>query len=465
MMGFDTIAAVSTPYGKGGVAVIRVSGEKAIEISEKVFFAKNGKKLSDMPSRTMCYGEIWRTYKNGEKICIDDGMAAVFRAPASFTGEETVEINCHGGILVTQNVFSALIEAGARAARAGEFTRRAFVNGKIKLTQAEALGHLLEAENENQLLLSRGGMRGILSEKTEGIYNRLVNVMGSVYAKIDFPDEDLSDLGRDEIKKELFAIREEIEALAATYKTGRAVSQGIPTAICGHTNVGKSSVYNRIVGYDAAIVTDIEGTTRDVLREKVSFGGVTLRISDTAGIRETDDIVENIGIKRAIDEIDDCELILAVFDRNKKIDDADKEFYKGLLDSGKEIIALFNKSDVTGNSDTEIDDGGIFKRKIFISAKTGEGFDTLAKAVGELYIDGGISLYTDAVVSDGRQYSALLSCVEEILRASDALDSGLPLDLCSVDIEEAMSSLAELDGREIGEDVVANIFSRFCVGK
>ena len=465
MMCFDTIAAVSTPYGKGGVAVIRVSGEKAIEICERVFFLKSGKKLSDIPSRTMCYGEIWRTYKNGERICIDDGMAVVFRAPASFTGEETVEINCHGGMLVTQSVFSAVVEAGARSARAGEFTRRAFVNGKMKLTQAEALGHLLEAENENQLLLSRGGMRGILSEKTEGLYARLVNVMGSVYAKIDFPDEDLNELGREEIRGELSAIRDEIDALALTYKTGRAVSQGIPTAICGHTNVGKSSVYNRIVGYDAAIVTDIEGTTRDILREKVSFGGVTLRISDTAGIRETDDIVENIGIKRAIDEIEDCELILAVFDRNKKIDESDKEFYKKLIESGKEVIALFNKSDDPQVSDEDIDDSGIFKKKIFVSAKTGEGFDALASAVGELYIDGAISLYTDAVVSDGRQYSALLACVARLSNAIEALDICLPLDLCSVDIEEAMSSLAELDGREIGEDVVANIFSRFCVGK
>ena len=243
------------------------------------------------------------------------------------------------------------------------------------------------------------------------------------------------------------------------------MSEGIPTAICGHTNVGKSSVYNRIVGYDAAIVTDIEGTTRDVLREKVSFGGVTLRISDTAGIRETDDIVENIGIKRAIDEIGGCELILAVFDVNKPIDEADREFYRGLIDSGKEIIALFNKSDVTQSSESDIDDGGIFKRRLFVSAKTGEGFDALAGLVGELYIDGTISLYTDAVVSDSRQYSALLASISGLSRAIDALDGFLPLDLCSVDIEDAMSSLAELDGREIGEDVVANIFSRFCVGK
>jgi tRNA modification GTPase len=308
-------------------------------------------------------------------------------------------------------------------------------------------------------------MKGILSEKTEILYSRLVDVMGSVYAKIDFPEEDLNELGRDDIKNELVSVRSEINVLADTYRTGRAVSDGIATAICGHTNVGKSSIYNRIVGYDAAIVTDIEGTTRDVLREKVSFGGVTLRLSDTAGIRHTDDIVENIGIKRAIDEISGCELVLAVFDTNEGISDSDKEFYRDLAASGKEIIALFNKSDISYTSPSDIDTDGIFDKKIMISAKTGEGFDKLAEAVGKLYIDGNISLYSDAVVSDGRQYSALVSSSASLTRAIEAIEYGLELDLCSIDIESAMSSLGELDGREIGEDVVANIFSRFCVGK
>ena len=459
----DTIAAISTPHGKGGIAVIRISGDRAIEIAESVFeLSSKEKRLSDIPSRQMCRGSVWRAYK-GERVCIDDGMAVVFRAPSSFTGEDTVEINCHGGILVSQSVLMAIIEAGARAASAGEFTRRAFVNGKMRLTQAEALGLLLEAETENQLLISRGGMKGILSDATEEIYSSLVDVMGSVWAKIDFPDEDLNELGTSQIKEALEKARDKVDRLAATYKTGRAVSEGIPCAICGHTNVGKSSIYNRIVGYEAAIVTDVEGTTRDILRQKVSLGGVTLRLSDTAGIRDTDDVVESIGIKRAKEEIEGCELIFAVFDATEKISAEDESFYRALIESGKTVIALYNKADAVFGETSAVSD--IFEKSILISAKTGEGFDELANLVGEMYIDGNINLHNDAVVMDNRQYSALIAASESLERAIFAIDSGLPLDLCAVDIEASMSELGELDGREIGEDIVANIFSRFCVGK
>ena len=464
MMLFDTIAAISTPQGKGGIAVIRISGDDAIKISEKVFEVvnKDVKTLSELPSRYFCRGRIWRNYGD-ERICIDDGMAVVFRAPASFTGEDTVEINCHGGALVTASVLSAVIEAGARAAVAGEFTRRAFVNGKMKLTQAEALGLLLEAESENQLLISRSGMKGILSDATEAIYTRLVNVMGSVWAKIDFPEEDLNEMTREDIRAELSAILCETQKLAATYKTGRAVSEGIPAAICGHTNVGKSSVYNRIVGYDAAIVTDIEGTTRDILREKVSLGGVTLRLSDTAGLRDTEDVVESIGIERARIEIEKCELIFAVIDATTVLSSEDEEFYRELIASGKQVIALYNKTDLLDGEDICVSD--VFDKKIFVSAKSGEGFDTLAETVNKLYIDGNLNLYNDAVVMDGRQYSALVSCMASLERAIGAIDNLLEFDLLAVDIEEAMVNLGEMDGREVGEDIVSNIFSRFCVGK
>ena len=461
---FDTIAAVSTPRGKGGIAVIRISGEDAMKISEKVFEVvhKDAKTLSDLPSRYFCRGRIWRNYGN-ERICIDDGMAVVFRAPASFTGEDTVEISCHGGALVTASVLSAIVEAGARAAVAGEFTRRAFVNGKMRLTQAEALGLLLEAETENQLLVSRSGMKGILSGATEELYSCLVNVMGSVWAKIDFPDEDLSELSREQIREALSDVLSRVHKLAATYKTGRAVAEGIPTAICGHTNVGKSSVYNRIVGYDAAIVTDIEGTTRDILREKVSLGGVTLKLSDTAGLRDTVDVVESIGIERARSEISKCELILAVLDARDPLSAEDEELYRGLIESGKQVIALYNKTDLIDGESVET--SLIFDKKIFVSAKTNEGFDLLAEMINKLYIDGELNLYNDAVVMDSRQYSAILACGEALERAVLSIDSALALDLVAVDIEAAMVKLGEIDGREAQEDIVANIFSRFCVGK
>jgi len=461
MMFFDTVAAISTPHGKGGVALIRISGEKAIEIAAKVFRPASGKALSELQHARLCRGGIYRNY--GEKeICIDDGMAAVFFAPHSFTGENVVEINCHGGMLVTRSVLEAVIEAGARMATAGEFTRRAFVNGKMKLTQAEALGYLLDAENESQLLLSRGGMRGALSEKTEEFYSALVDVMGSIYAKIDFPDEDLNELSREEMRDAVESVKNSVLSLADTYRTGRAVNAGIRTAICGHTNVGKSSIYNRIVGRDAAIVTEIEGTTRDVLTETVSFGGVTLRLCDTAGLRETEDVVESIGIKRAKDELDRSELVFAVFD-GAALSHDDKEFYEELIKNGKKVIALYNKSDIRDYEAQELPE--IFERKIFVSADTGEGFDELKKLVGDMYIDGTISLYSDAIVMDERQYSSLIAAAKSLERALETIDAGMSLDVCSVDIEAAMSDLGELDGREVGEDVVANIFKRFCVGK
>ncbi len=458
---FDTIAAIATPIGKGGVAMIRISGERAVEIADMMFVSAKGIQPHEFEPSRLYYGDIFRVGDDGERTCIDDGMAAVFRAPHSFTGEDTVEISCHGGVLVTKSVLRAALCAGARMASAGEFTRRAFVNGKMKLTQAEALGYLLEAENENQLLLYRGGMKGILSEKTSELYGALVDVMGSIYARIDFPDEDLAEMSREQMRSHLDRVLSSLDSLLSTYRTGRAISKGIPTAICGRTNVGKSSIYNRIVGRDAAIVTDVEGTTRDVLRETATLGGVTLRLSDTAGIRETDDVVESIGIERARSEIKECEMILAVFDGDGMTDE-EESFYRELSESGKRVVALYNKSDLGRR---ELPSGDIFHRVISVSAKTGDGFAELESTVSEMFIDGELSLGTDAVVMDERQYSAISASAEALRRAIEAIDAGLALDVCCVDVEQAMSELGELDGTEVSENIVNNIFSRFCVGK
>ena len=317
---FDTIAAVSTPRGKGGIAVIRISGADAISVAERVFLPKSKKPLSDIDHAKTVYGDIRAKDTDGRVINIDDGMAVCFHAPRSFTGEDTVEISCHGGVLITQTVLEAVFAAGARPATAGEFTRRAFVSGRMSLSQAEALGELLEAKTHSQMLLSRSGVRGVLSDKIEELYTKLGDVLSSIYAKIDFPDEDLADMGRDDIEVSVSDIRDEAVKLASTYKTGRAVSEGIRTVICGRTNAGKSSLYNMRVGREAAIVTDIEGTTRDILEETASFGGVTLRLCDTAGLRDTDDKVESIGVDRARSEMKNAELILAVFDGTRNPD-------------------------------------------------------------------------------------------------------------------------------------------------
>lgn len=457
----DTIAAVGTPYGKGGVALIRISGEDAVAIGERVFVPKNGAPLSSQPTARMCYGEI---FMQGERVAVDDGMAVCFRAPHSFTGEDTVEITCHGGILVTQKVLAAVLAAGARQAEAGEFTRRAYLSGRVSLTGAEALGDLLEAQNETQLTLARNGMSGRLGERTGALYDRLRKVMSAVCAAIDFPEEDLSEMSREEIVAAVSDVLRDTERLCATYGTGRAVNEGIATVICGRANAGKSSVYNRILGYDAAIVTEIEGTTRDVLRERASLGKVTLRLCDTAGLRQTTDRVESIGIERTLSEIDHSELILAVFDASSPLTEEDYDLCRRIRESRKTAIALLNKTDRRTAENFVLPDEG-FAHVLTVSALTGEGFDRLCEAVERLFIDGSVSMSDDAVVTGARQYAALTGAIDSLRFALEDLQSGTPLDLCCIGIENAMSALGQIDGREIGEEIVSEIFSRFCVGK
>ena len=462
---FDTIAAISTPYGKGGVAMIRISGADALSVADAIFRPISGKRMSEIGVSKACYGEILSPMENGKAI--DDGIAVYFRAPHSFTGEDTVEISCHGGILLTQKVLSCALQAGARMAEAGEFTRRAYVLGKIRLNEAESLGNLLEAKNEGQLSLARGGMKGRLTSKMDELYCSLRSVLTEIYANIDFPDEDLADMSREEMLDALKNVLKEINVLSATYKTGSAVSEGIPTVICGRTNAGKSSVYNRIVGYDAAIVTDIEGTTRDVLRETATLGKVTLLLCDTAGIRQTEDRVENIGIERSIKEIDGAGLILAVFDGSKSPDKDDYELVQKIIDIKASSVALINKTDILSNgiNDELCELLSGFEFKVEISALTGEGFDELSGTVDKMFIDGTLDFDNDAIITGARQYAAITKAADFLANAICDIERGISIDACCVEVECAMSALGELDGREIGEEIVHEIFSHFCVGK
>ena len=462
---FDTVAAISTPYGKGGVAIIRISGADALMIANKIFRCASGKLLSDMPVGKMCYGEIFMP--DGDTRGIDSGMAVYFKAPHSFTGEDTVEINCHGGILVTQKVLSAALCAGARMAEGGEFTRRAYISGKIRLNEAESLGTLLEAKNDTQLSLARNGMRGRLSAKMDEIYLSLRTVLTGIYAVIDFPDEDLSEISREEMLDMLKDTLKSTCELASTYQTGRALSEGIPTVICGKTNAGKSSVYNRILGYDAAIVTDIEGTTRDVLRETAVLGKVSLNLCDTAGIRKTEDKIEQIGIERSLKEISGAGLALAVFDGSRQPDGEDRELVEHIKKLNVPCIALINKSDSYQNEPNNLLEELLssVEHKLYVSALDGQGFEKLPELIDSMFIDGSLDIDNDAIITGARQYSAVIKAQEQLSAAVIDIENGVPLDACCVEVECAMSSLGELDGREIGEDIVAQIFSHFCVGK
>lgn len=456
---YDTIAALSSPVGKGGVAVIRISGNEAFEIAERVFKSASGKSFSEIKPNMMTYGWII----SEEKI-IDDGLCVKFCSPRSFTGEDTVEINCHGGIFITQKVLSAVFSAGARPAVAGEFTRRAFVNGKMALSQAEALGTLLEAKNDEQVTLARSAMGGKIKDACEKLYSQLVALVAQVYAKVDYPEEDLADMDSYEMSEALRTLLNDVTALKSTYKTGHAVMEGIRTVICGKPNVGKSSLYNKLVGRDAAIVTEIEGTTRDILSETVSLGRVTLRLVDTAGIRDTDDVVEKIGVERALKSLEESELVLAVFDNSRELDGEDLEIIDATCGTNATKIALINKND----EETRLNEDVLkekFDHILRISAKNDEGIDQLRALVEQMYINEQIDTQNDAILINARQHASLVQTEKHLSLALEALECGLSPDLAGVDIELAMSHLSEIDGREVDEDIVAQIFSHFCVGK
>lgn len=456
----DTIAAIGTPHGKGGVAMIRISGDRAFEIADEVFEPFGKKQLSDIGMRYSVYGRIF-SESGGVRESIDDGILVKYKAPYSFTGEDVVEICCHGGVLVTGEVLDAVLCRGARMAEAGEFTRRAFVNGKMSLTSAEALGTLLDAVTHEQVRLSGAGMRGILGESIDAEYKTLTRVMSSIFAVIDYPDEDLADMSREEISRAVSSVLERLKRLEATYKTGHAIAEGIPTVICGHTNAGKSSLYNLMVGHDAAIVTDIEGTTRDVLKETASVGGVTLRLCDTAGLRESDDTVEKIGIDRAKREMENAELIIEVFDGTDHSHVSHESI--GLNNAYK--IAVLNKCDITDEKTIKCFDATGYDKVIVMSALTGAGYSDLERAIKDAFTDGEIDTGKDPVIANARQHSSIVRAIDSLENAKDSIISGQMYDICSGDIELAMESLSELDGRGINEDIVKDIFSRFCVGK
>lgn len=460
---FDTVAAISTPRGRGGVAVIRISGSNAFEVAGRVFRAASGKEFSSLTPNRLVYGSV---ICDGEAI--DDCLAVRFCAPHSFTGEDTAEIHCHGGAYITQRVLEVVLAAGARAAQAGEFTRRAFVNGKLTLSRAEALGTLLEAQNDSQLRLARSGMEGRLTSACEKLHSDLIGLIAQVYAVVDYPEEELADMSTEEMAARTGELLSRVRTLRSTYRTGHAVMEGVRTVICGKPNVGKSSIYNALLGREAAIVTDVEGTTRDLLSETVSVGGATLRLTDTAGLHDTADTVERIGVDRALDALDAAELILAVLDGSRELDEDDRKMLDDIKTKSAEKIIIINKNDKYPTINAE-ELREISPHIVSTCARSGdgdgEGIAELRELIGRLFVDGELDLRNDAVIANARQYAALSGAAEHLELALRALESGFSADLAGVDLELAVARISEVDGREVGEDVVAEIFSHFCVGK
>ncbi len=451
----DTIAAVSTPRGKGGVALIRISGDDALGVLKKCFLPKYEK---DFTPRKAVYGKIVR----GDET-VDTGLATYFEAGHSYTGDPTAEITCHGGVAVTAAVYEAALSAGAVPAEAGEFTRRAFVNGRLTLTEAEAVGRLIDADTESRRKLAASAAGGKLSEKTEEIRRGLTHVLAALYAAIDYPDEDIGDYGEENLLPEIEIAAEKTKKLLDTFKTGHAVAEGVRTVICGAPNSGKSSLYNRLCGADRAIVTNIAGTTRDTIEETVEAGGITLRLADTAGLRDATDEVEQVGIERARGKMREAELVIFVCDGTRGATEEETLLVDEIKTLPAAKLAVINKIDA-GETVAKIDDTA-FDEAVTLSAKTGEGVEKLHSAIARLWGSEKISLTEDAVIWNARQRAALNTAYELLTDAAAALKLGAPPDAACTMAESALTSLSELDGRGVCEDIVAEVFARFCVGK
>ena len=454
-----TVAALATPPGKGGVALLRISGPEAFELAGRIFCPVGGKAVSALSPRRAVWGDI---LYGGEPI--DDGILVLFPAPHSYTGEDTAEISCHGGVLLAQKVLEAALLAGAHMARAGEFTRRALVSGRLTLSDAEAIGGLLDARSDGELRLYRRKSRDHLSLALEELYGGLLSLVGSMAAVIDYPDEDLAELSPAEVETGVLAVLAKANRLKGTYATGRAVTEGIKTVLCGRANVGKSSLYNALLGKDAAIVTEYEGTTRDVLSSAASLGRVRLLLQDTAGIRETEDPVEKIGVARSREAVEDAEWILAVFDASRPLSEEDVALAESLRQARGRKVAVFNKADLGCAAVLPASIADLFSATVEVSAKEGE-LSALRKLAEESFTDGTLTLGEDAILSHPRQYAALCRGTEALEGCLAAIRAGMEWDAALSDLEIAMEAFGECNGRTVKEDVVDRIFSSFCVGK
>lgn len=452
----STIAAVSTPNAVGGIAVIRISGENAVDVAEKIFRPFSGQKVAEMQGYTCAYGIA---HDGGERI--DDCILTVFKAPHSYTGEDTCELSCHGGLFVSRKILRAALKNGAVNAEGGEFTKRAFLNGKIDLTQAEAVMDIISARSDLELKMAEQLREGAAFKMAKKCSERLLKLLSGLAAWTDYPDEDIPEVEPENIRTELEAAREELYSLIRNYDSGRIVRDGVATAIVGRPNVGKSTLFNCLSGCERSIVTEIAGTTRDVVEESVRLGDIVLRLSDTAGIHDTDDMIEGIGIDIAEKTAESAELVIAVFDGNCPLTADDLYLINKF--KNKKCIAVINKSDQPQLIEDEKIRENI-QQIVYISAKENDGIGELEKAVESLFEINSDSFSVVSAANE-RQKQCIenaLSCIDEAL---GLIGNGEMLDALNVVIDEAEQFLLELTGEKITEAVVNEVFSRFCVGK
>ena len=456
----DTIAAISTAVSSAGIGIIRISGADAVTVADRVYRSKGGRvHLKDQASHTIHYG-----YIEDDDEVVDEVLVMLMRGPKSFTAEDTVEINCHGGVYAVRRVLEAVLKNGARPAEPGEFTKRAFLNGRIDLSQAEAVIDVIQAKNEYALKSSVSQLKGAVQAAVQKIRERILYQIAFIESALDDPEHISVDGYSDTLRSSAEEIIQELERLIHSADDGRVIKEGIKTVIVGKPNAGKSSLLNVLAGHERAIVTDIEGTTRDVLEETIKLGVLNLNVVDTAGIRQTEDLIEKIGVDKALEYAETADLIIYVVDASRSLDENDEKIINMISD--KKSIVLLNKSDI----DTVISAEHIKEKVsnipiISISAKEERGIKDLEDKVKEMFLKGDISFNDQVYISNVRQKNALLEALESMKKVIRSIDDNMPEDFYSIDLMDAYESLGYITGNSVGEDLINEIFSKFCMGK
>ena len=455
----DTIAAIATAMSNSGIGIVRISGDEALEVADRIFRPKKGsRKVSDMETHNIHYGYV----VDGEEV-VDEVMLLIMKAPRSYTCEDTIEIDCHGGVLVMKKILETVLKYGARPAEPGEFTKRAFLNGRIDLSQAESVIDVINAQNELALKSSVSQLQGAVLEKIKDIRAVVLHEIAFIESALDDPEHVSLDGYPEQLRGIMSDAHSKVKKLLDSSDNGKILKEGINTAIVGKPNAGKSSLLNILVGEERAIVTEIAGTTRDILQEQIQIGGIGLNVIDTAGIRDTEDIVEKIGVNKSREYIEKADLIIYVVDSSTELDENDQEIIEAIQD--KKAIVLLNKSDLDAKTDAAILQERLDKPILSISAKNNTGIHELEKLIEEMFFSGKLSFNDEVYITNIRQKNALAEAESSLKMVLQSIDDGMPEDFFTIDMMNAYEVLGTIIGESVGEDLVNEIFSKFCMGK